>query len=58
MHTSLMHLKLHIRTEDPGAGAAAGCKRDAGNPILNTLSKATSFIFSTCEKPTGTCLQS
>ena len=33
------------------------CKRDAGNPILNTLSKTTSAIFSACKKPTGTYLQ-
>ena len=30
-------------------------KMDAGNPILNTLSKA---IFPACKKPTDTCLQS
>ena len=28
-------------------------KSDAGNPILNTLSKATSALFSACKKPTG-----
>ena len=33
-------------------------KREAGNPIINTLSKATSAIFSVCKRPTGTCLQS
>ena len=33
-------------------------KREAGNPILNILSKATSAIFSVCKRQTGTCLQS
>ena len=33
-------------------------KRDAGNPILNKLSKATSAIYGACKRPTGTSLQS
>ena len=32
-------------------------KRDAGNPILNTLSEAAFAIFSACKKPTAICLQ-
>ena len=33
-------------------------KRDAENPIHNTLNKTTSAIFSAYKKPTGVCLQS
>ena len=32
--------------------------RDAGNPILNTFSKARGAIFLTYMRPTGICLQS
>ena len=33
-------------------------KRDAGNPIFNTLCKTTSDIFLVCNRPTGIFLQS
>ena len=40
------------------ANRDVGYKRDAGNPIFNTLSNTTSMICSTCKRPTGICLQS
>ena len=39
-------------------GKVRGFKRDAGNHILNILSKTTSAISSPCKRPKGTCLQS
>ena len=32
-------------------------KRDAEDPILNTLGEAALAIFSPCKTPAGTCLQ-
>ena len=42
---------------DPIGHGQLLCKRNTGNPILNTLSKSTSAIFSACKRPTDICLQ-